>query len=53
MNKQKKLDLYFGFQGEDKVHKELEETFGELKNKVIMKNMGNTLNLINIMINVF
>ena len=32
MNKQKKLDLYFGFQGEDKVHKELEETFGELKN---------------------
>ena len=32
MNKQKKIDLYFGFQNEDKIHKELEETFGELKN---------------------
>ena len=32
MNKQKKIDLYFGFQSEDKIHKELEETFGELKN---------------------
>ena len=32
MNKQKKIDLYFGFQNEDKIHKELEENFGELKN---------------------
>ena len=40
MNKQKKIDLYFGFQSEDKIHKELEETFGELKNTCDNENYG-------------